>query len=111
MSGYLASRIKPQFYLDSVALMRMSRALAAGDGIHDAAMMMATPANIASIAPIQPLARVIWLFRFVLIPQNVRQRLLPRLRHRSPSRKRLQVESNGALEVFGMLYKIIQMLA
>lgn len=50
MSGYLASRIKPQFYLDSVALMRMSRALAAGDGIHDAAMMMATPANIAILS-------------------------------------------------------------
>ena len=47
MSGFLACRIKPQFYLDSVALMRMSRALAGGDGIHDAAMMMATPANIA----------------------------------------------------------------
>lgn len=50
MSGYLASRIKPQFYLDSVALMRMSRALAAGNGIHDAAMMMATPANIAILS-------------------------------------------------------------
>jgi FdrA protein len=50
MSGYLASRIKPQFYLDSVALMRMSRALAGGEGIHDAAMMMATPANIAILA-------------------------------------------------------------
>lgn len=47
MSGYLASTIKPQFYLDSVALMRMSRGLADGDGIQDAAMMMATPANIA----------------------------------------------------------------
>ena len=50
MSGFLASRIKPQFYLDSVALMRKSRALAGGDGIHDAAMMMATPANIAILS-------------------------------------------------------------
>lgn len=50
MSGFLASEIKPQFYLDSVALMRMSRALADGDGIHDAAMMMATPANIAILS-------------------------------------------------------------
>ena len=50
MSGHLASKIKPQFYLDSVALMRMSRALADGDGIHDAAMMMATPANIAILS-------------------------------------------------------------
>ncbi|MFT6875460.1 MAG: FdrA protein [Granulosicoccus sp.] len=50
MSGYLASRVKPQFYLDSVALMRMSRALAGGAGIQDAAMMMATPANIAILS-------------------------------------------------------------
>lgn len=50
MSGFLAFRIKPQFYLDSVALMRMSRTLANGDGIQDAAMMMATPANIAILS-------------------------------------------------------------
>jgi FdrA protein len=50
MSGFLTYRVKPQFYLDSVALMRMSRALANGDGIQDAAMMMATPANIAILS-------------------------------------------------------------
>ncbi|MGK0229929.1 MAG: FdrA protein [Gammaproteobacteria bacterium] len=50
MSGFLTCRVKPQFYLDSVALMRMSRALANGDGIQDAAMMMATPANIAILS-------------------------------------------------------------
>jgi FdrA protein len=50
MSAYLASRIKPQFYLDSVALMRMSRAIATSDGVQDAAMMMATPANISILS-------------------------------------------------------------
>ncbi len=45
--GYLATRVRQQFYLDSVALMRMSRTLTATDGVHDAAMMMGTPANLA----------------------------------------------------------------
>ncbi|MFK7890117.1 MAG: acyl-CoA synthetase FdrA [Granulosicoccus sp.] len=42
----LHTRIKPQFYLDSVALMRMSRELTTQPGVVDAAMMMGTPANI-----------------------------------------------------------------
>ncbi|MGI9436531.1 MAG: acyl-CoA synthetase FdrA [Geminicoccaceae bacterium] len=37
--------IKPSFYMDSVALMRCSREIAAKDGIEDAALMMGTPAN------------------------------------------------------------------
>lgn len=45
-STHLETRIRPQFYLDSVALMRMSRTLTAIDGVHDAAMMMGTPANL-----------------------------------------------------------------
>ena len=43
---YLETRIRQQFYLDSVALMRMSRTLTARAGVHDAAMMMGTPANL-----------------------------------------------------------------
>lgn len=50
MSGHLETRIRPQFYLDSVALMRMSKTLAATEGVLDAAMMMATPANIEILA-------------------------------------------------------------
>ena len=43
---HLETRVRQQFYLDSVALMRMSRTLAGMAGVHDAAMMMATPANL-----------------------------------------------------------------
>lgn len=43
---HLETRIRQQFYLDSVALMRMSRTLTATAGVHDAAMMMGTPANL-----------------------------------------------------------------
>lgn len=50
MSGHLETRIKPQFYLDSVALMRMSKTLAGTEGVLDAAMMMATPANVEILA-------------------------------------------------------------
>lgn len=45
-TGFLETRIRQQFYLDSVALMRMSRTLTAHEGVQDAAMMMGTPANI-----------------------------------------------------------------
>ena len=44
--GHLETRVRQQFYLDSVALMRMSRTLTAQIGVHDAAMMMGTPANL-----------------------------------------------------------------
>ncbi|MFK8083819.1 MAG: acyl-CoA synthetase FdrA [Granulosicoccus sp.] len=44
--GHLETRVRQQFYLDSVALMRMSRTLTTMAGIHDAAMMMGTPANL-----------------------------------------------------------------
>ncbi|MEM7041397.1 MAG: acyl-CoA synthetase FdrA [Pseudomonadota bacterium] len=37
--------VKPSFYMDSVALMRCSRDLAALDGVEEAALMMGTPAN------------------------------------------------------------------
>jgi len=37
--------VKPSFYMDSVALMRCSKDLAARDGVEDAALMMGTPAN------------------------------------------------------------------
>jgi FdrA protein len=37
--------VRPNLYLDSVALMRCSREIAALDGIEEAALMMATPAN------------------------------------------------------------------
>ena len=43
---YLQTRVRQQFYLDSVALMRMSRTLTGIAGVQDAAMMMGTPANL-----------------------------------------------------------------
>ncbi len=42
---YVLNEVRKGFYLDSVALMRMSRAIAGMDGVHEAAMMMGTPAN------------------------------------------------------------------
>jgi len=40
-----AFSIRRQTYLDSVALMRISRSVCELDGVADAALMMATPAN------------------------------------------------------------------
>lgn len=37
--------LRPSFYMDSVALMRCSKDVAAMDGVEDAALMMGTPAN------------------------------------------------------------------
>ena len=42
-----AFSIRRQTYLDSVALMRISRSVCELEGVEDAALMMATPANIA----------------------------------------------------------------
>lgn len=39
-------RLRRQFYLDSVALMRLSRQLVSEPGVDDAALMMASPVNI-----------------------------------------------------------------
>ena len=43
----LRNAVRRGFYLDSVALMRLSREIAALSGVEDAALMMATPANKA----------------------------------------------------------------
>ncbi len=45
MSGFILNDVRAGFYLDSVALMRMSRTLAERDGVEEAAMMMGTPSN------------------------------------------------------------------
>ena len=45
MSTTIRNEIRRGFYLDSVALMRMSRTIAALEGVEEAAMMMGTPAN------------------------------------------------------------------
>jgi FdrA protein len=47
MSEVVVNEIRQGFYLDSVALMRLSREVAAMDGVIEAALMMATPANLA----------------------------------------------------------------
>ena len=43
----LANRLRRGFYLDSVALMRISRSLSAMEGVEAAALMIGTPANKA----------------------------------------------------------------
>jgi FdrA protein len=45
MSASVLNAVRRGFYLDSVALMRLSREIAAMPGVQDAALMMATPAN------------------------------------------------------------------
>ena len=45
MSAMLANAVRRGFYLDSVALMRLSREIAALPGVVEAAMMMGSPAN------------------------------------------------------------------
>jgi FdrA protein len=45
MSAIVVNAVRSGFYLDSIALMRLSREIAALPGMQDAALMMATPAN------------------------------------------------------------------
>ncbi len=45
MSATVLNEVRPGFYLDSVALMRLSREIAGLPGVAEAALMMATPAN------------------------------------------------------------------
>lgn len=47
MSAFILNEVRKGFYLDSVALMRLSREIAGAPGIAEAALMMGTPANIA----------------------------------------------------------------
>lgn len=47
MSTFVLNEIRKGFYLDSVALMRLSREIAAAPGILEAALMMGTPSNTA----------------------------------------------------------------
>jgi succinyl-CoA synthetase alpha subunit len=45
MSATILNEVRPGCYLDSVALMRLSREIAGLAGVEEAALMMATPAN------------------------------------------------------------------
>jgi FdrA protein len=45
MSAVILNEVRKGFYLDSVALMRMSRGIAAMEGVEEAAMMMGSPSN------------------------------------------------------------------
>lgn len=47
MSGHVVTEIRRGFYLDSVALMRLSREVAAMEGVVEAALMMGSPSNLA----------------------------------------------------------------
>lgn len=47
MSTFVLNEIRKGFYLDSVALMRLSREISAAPGILEAALMMGTPSNTA----------------------------------------------------------------
>ncbi|NNE81338.1 MAG: acyl-CoA synthetase FdrA [Silicimonas sp.] len=46
MSGFVLNIVRRGTYLDSVALMRLSRGIAAMPGVEEAALMMGSPANI-----------------------------------------------------------------
>lgn len=50
MSATVLNHVRKGFYLDSVALMRLSRTIANMDGIEEAALMMGTPANMRIMA-------------------------------------------------------------
>ena len=43
--SHILNKVRRAMYLDSVALMRLSRAIAGTDGVEEAALMMGTPAN------------------------------------------------------------------
>ncbi len=45
MSAIVINQVRKGFYLDSVALMRLSRAIAGMEGVEEAALMMGTPSN------------------------------------------------------------------
>ncbi len=47
MSAVILNEVRKGFYLDSVALMRLSREIAGMEGVEDAALMMASPSNLA----------------------------------------------------------------
>jgi FdrA protein len=47
MSAHLLNEVRKGFYLDSVALMRLSREIASAPGVLEAALMMGTPSNQA----------------------------------------------------------------
>ena len=53
MSAAVVNELRKGFYLDSVALMRLSREIAALPGVEDAALMMGTPANQEILAAAQ----------------------------------------------------------
>ncbi|MGI9412072.1 MAG: acyl-CoA synthetase FdrA, partial [Hyphomicrobiales bacterium] len=50
MTGVVINEVRRGFYLDSVALMRLSRTVAQMDGVEQAALMVGTPANIEIMA-------------------------------------------------------------
>ena len=54
----VVNEVRRGLYLDSVALMRMSRAVAAMDGVLECGMMMGTPANVRIMADAGVLADV-----------------------------------------------------
>ena len=50
MTDIVVNEVRKGFYLDSVALMRMSRDIAGRDGVVEAAMMMGSPSNLEIMA-------------------------------------------------------------
>lgn len=50
MNGILINEVRRGYYLDSVALMRLSRTIAQMDGVEEAALMVGTPANCQIMA-------------------------------------------------------------
>ena len=53
----IINEVRRGFYMDSVALMRISRTIASGDGVEEAGLMMGTPANKRILADANVLNR------------------------------------------------------
>jgi hypothetical protein len=78
----IVNEIRRGLYLDSVALMRMSRTVAAMTGVAECGMMMGTPANMRIMAKAAVLRPAISLS--LSVPKTARQltqRWQPRVRY------------------------------
>ena len=71
MSATVLNEVRPGFYLDSVALMRLSREIAGLAGVIEAALMMATPANKQIMADAGHVAWDMERYEFLLEPDKI----------------------------------------
>ncbi len=94
MSAHLLNEVRKGFYLDSVALMRLSREIASHPGVFEAALMMGTPSNQAIMRSAGLLGEAVAAQGNDLIvaikadnEQVAHELLLPKRCRRSPSQR------------------------